>query len=139
MAISVKDIQEKQFSTQASNGYNVEQVDDFLDELAEFPRGVLEVLRQPLEEKCIHLARQQGAYLFPADFMLVAASNPCPCGMAPGPQCTCTSGQIRNYQGKISQPFLDRIDICMAHKIGRLWKFKFSEIDEWVKSGKSAL
>ena len=85
----------------------------FLDELAEFPRGVLEVLRQPLEEKCIHLARQQGSYLFPADFMLVAASNPCPCGMAPGPQCTCTSGQIRNYQGKISQPFLDRIDICM--------------------------
>lgn len=52
----------------------------FLDELAEFPRGVLEVLRQPLEEKCIHLARQQGAYIFPADFMLVAATNPCPCG-----------------------------------------------------------
>ena len=85
----------------------------FLDELAEFPRGVLEVLRQPLEEKCIHLARQQGAYIFPADFMLVAATNPCPCGMAPGPQCTCTPGQIRNYQGKLSQPFLDRIDICM--------------------------
>lgn len=85
----------------------------FLDELAEFPRGVLEVLRQPLEEKCIHLTRQQGAYLFPADFMLVAASNPCPCGMAPGPKCICTPGQIRNYQGKISQPFLDRIDICM--------------------------
>lgn len=85
----------------------------FLDELAEFPRGVLEVLRQPLEEKCIYLARQQGAYIFPADFMLVAATNPCPCGMAPGPQCTCTPGQIRNYQGKLSQPFLDRIDICM--------------------------
>ena len=85
----------------------------FLDELAEFPRGVLEVLRQPLEVKCIHLARQQGAYIFPADFMLVAATNPCPCGMAPGPQCTCTPGQIRNYQGKLSQPFLDRIDICM--------------------------
>ena len=85
----------------------------FLDELAEFPRGVLEVLRQPLEEKCIHLARQQGAYIFPADFMLVAATNPCPCGMAPGPQCTCTPWQIRNYQGKLSQPFLDRIDICM--------------------------
>lgn len=85
----------------------------FLDELAEFPRGVLEVLRQPLEEKCIHLARQQGAYIFPADFMLVAATNPCPCGMAPGPRCTCTPGQIRNYQGKLSQPFLDRIDICM--------------------------
>ena len=85
----------------------------FLDELAEFPRGVLEVLRQPLEEKCIHLARQQGAYIFPADFMLVAATNPCPCGMAPGPQCTCTPGQIRNYQGKLSQPFLDRMDLCV--------------------------
>lgn len=86
----------------------------FLDELAEFPRGVLEVLRQPLEEKCIHLARQQGAYLFPADFMLVAAMNPCPCGQYPDlTKCTCTMGQIRNYQGKISQPFLDRIDICI--------------------------
>ena len=79
----------------------------FLDELAEFPRGVLEVLRQPLEEKCIHLARQQGAYIFPADFMLVAATNPCPCGMAPGPQCTCTpgrSGIIREVEPAVSGP-----------------------------------
>ena len=86
----------------------------FLDELAEFQRGVLEVLRQPLEEKCIHLARQQGAYLFPADFILVAAMNPCPCGQYPDhTRCMCTQSQIKNYLGKISQPFLDRIDICM--------------------------
>ena len=76
--------------------------------------GVLEVLRQPLEEKCVHLARQQGAYLFPADFMLVAAMNPCPCGYYPDlARCTCTVPQIQKYLGKISQPFLDRIDICV--------------------------
>lgn len=86
----------------------------FLDELAEFPRSVLEVLRQPLEEKCVHLARQQGAYVFPADFMLVSALNPCPCGYYPDlSRCTCTTSQMQKYLGKISQPFLDRIDICV--------------------------
>lgn len=86
----------------------------FLDELAEFPRGVLEVLRQPLEEKCVHLVRNQGAYCFPADFMLVAAMNPCPCGYYPDlGRCSCTLPQIQRYLGKISQPFLDRMDICV--------------------------
>lgn len=86
----------------------------FLDELAEFPRNVLEVLRQPLEEKIVHMVRQQGAYVFPADFMLVAAMNPCPCGNYPDlGKCTCTLPQIQKYLGKISQPFLDRIDICV--------------------------
>lgn len=85
----------------------------FLDELAEFPRYVLEALRQPLEERKVRLTRQRGAYEFPADFMLVAASNPCPCGYFPDMnQCTCTDYQIQNYLGRISQPFLDRIDIC---------------------------
>lgn len=85
----------------------------FLDELAEFPRGVLESLRQPLEEKKVRLARQRGAYEFPADFMLVAASNPCPCGYYPDiNKCICTEYQIQNYLGKLSRPFLDRIDIC---------------------------
>lgn len=86
----------------------------FLDELAEFGRGVLEVLRQPLEEKVVHLVRQYGSYQFPADFMLVAAMNPCLCGNYPDMnKCTCSFSQIQKYLGKISQPFLDRIDICI--------------------------
>lgn len=85
----------------------------FLDELAEFSKPVLEVLRQPLEEHQIRLNRKYGNYTFPADFMLVAALNPCPCGMYPLPACQCTQSQIRQYLGHVSQPFLDRIDICI--------------------------
>ena len=85
----------------------------FLDELPEFRKGVLEVLRQPLEKKSIQISRAHGNYSFPADFMLVAAMNPCPCGCYPDMQrCTCTPAQIQAYIGRISQPFLDRIDIC---------------------------
>ena len=84
-----------------------------LDELAEFQRHVLEALRQPLEERKVRLTRQRGAYEFPADFMLVAASNPCPCGYYPDlNKCTCTDYQVQSYLGRVSQPFLDRIDIC---------------------------
>lgn len=98
----------------------------FLDELAEFPRGVLESLRQPLEEKKVRLARQRGAYEFPADFMLVAASNPCPCGYFPDiNKCICTDHQIQNYLGKLSRPFLDRIDICT--EVSRI---KYSDLTE---------
>lgn len=85
----------------------------FLDELAEFKKSVLEVLRQPLEDQKIHLARNQANYTFPADFMLVAAMNPCPCGNYPAQTCTCTPQQIQNYLARISQPFLDRLDICI--------------------------
>lgn len=86
----------------------------FLDELPEFKKSVLEVLRQPLEDRQIWITRTHGNYLFPANFMLVAAMNPCPCGCYPDMgRCTCTPGQIRNYLGKLSQPFLDRIDICV--------------------------
>lgn len=86
----------------------------FLDELAEFPKSVLEVLRQPLEDKRIRLTRKSGTYVFPADFILVAAMNPCPCGYYPDyEKCICTDSQIRQYLGKISQPLLSRIDICM--------------------------
>lgn len=86
----------------------------FLDELAEFPRHVLEVLREPLEEQQIRLIRSRANYVFPADFMLVAAMNPCPCGNYPDfAKCTCTQTQIQQYLGKISQPFLDRMDICV--------------------------
>ena len=86
----------------------------FLDELAEFDKAVLEVLRQPLESKEIRLIRTQGTYVYPADFILVGAMNPCPCGCYPDlNRCMCTPAQIQNYLGKISQPFLDRIDICI--------------------------
>lgn len=86
----------------------------FLDELPEFQKTVLEVLRQPLEEHQIRISRAHGNYVFPANFMLVSAMNPCPCGCYPDlDRCTCTQGQIQHYLGKISQPFLDRMDICV--------------------------
>lgn len=86
----------------------------FLDELAEFRKSVLEVLRQPLEEHTIRLSRNSGSYEFPADFMLIAAMNPCPCGNYPDlNKCNCTKYQIQNYLGHVSQPFLDRMDLCV--------------------------
>lgn len=86
----------------------------FLDELAEFQKPVLEVLRQPLEERMIRITRSQGNFVFPANFILICAMNPCPCGNYPDyDRCTCTQPQIQQYLGKISQPFLERIDICV--------------------------
>lgn len=85
----------------------------FLDELPEFRKGVLEVLRQPLEKRSVQITRTYGNYTFPADFMLVAAMNPCPCGCYPDMErCTCTPAQIQAYISRVSQAFLDRIDIC---------------------------
>lgn len=85
----------------------------FLDELAEFPAGVLDALREPLEDKKILLIRQGGRCLYPADCMIVAATNPCPCGFYPDlNKCHCTISQIQKYTSKISRPLLDRIDIC---------------------------
>lgn len=85
----------------------------FLDEMPEFSRKSLKILRQPLEDKEIHLSRAAGTYIFPASFMLAAAMNPCPCGFYPDMnRCRCTSGEITHYLGKISQPLLERIDIC---------------------------
>jgi magnesium chelatase family protein len=85
----------------------------FLDELPEFARNVLELLRQPLEERSVTIARAQGTCVFPADIMLVAAMNPCRCGYHgdPARQCRCTGAQIQQYLGKISGPLLDRIDL----------------------------
>ena len=84
----------------------------FLDELPEFQRTVLDSMRQPLEERRVQIARASGVVTFPSDFMLVAAMNPCPCGYYPDlNRCTCTSGEISHYMGKISRPLLDRIDI----------------------------
>jgi magnesium chelatase family protein len=85
----------------------------FLDELPEFPRNVLEVMRQPLEERRVTIARAQMTLTFPASFVLVAASNPCPCGFAQDfrRECFCTPPQIQRYMSKISGPLMDRIDI----------------------------
>lgn len=85
----------------------------FLDELPEFPRTVLEVLRQPLEDGEVTIARVNATLSYPAKIMLIAALNPCPCGFSSDPtrECTCTSGDIRRYQKKISGPLLDRLDI----------------------------
>lgn len=86
----------------------------FLDEIAEFPRAVLESLRRPIEDHAIRIIREKGEYEFPADFLLVAAMNPCPCGNYPDlNKCTCTATQIQSYMGKLSQPFLDRMDLCV--------------------------
>lgn len=85
----------------------------FLDEFPEFPRGVIEVLRQPMEDKVVQIARSQAVYTYPADFMLIAAGNPCPCGYFPDRnRCKCTEQEIQKYLGKISGPILDRIDLC---------------------------
>ncbi len=86
----------------------------FLDELPEFKKTTLEILRQPMEERQIQLVRQWGNFCYPADFMLVAAMNPCKCGYYPDRnRCSCTEESIRRYLNRISMPLLDRIDICV--------------------------
>lgn len=86
----------------------------FLDEFPEFHRASVEALRQPLEERRILVSRLYGKVVYPAGFLLVAAMNPCPCGYYPDRnRCRCTSEQIRRYLGKISQPVLERMDLCV--------------------------
>lgn len=83
----------------------------FLDELAEFPPWILDQLRQPMEEGKITVSRLRGTVTFPASPLVVAAMNPCKCGLYPDPRCRCTEPQIRKYLGRISGPFLDRMDL----------------------------
>jgi magnesium chelatase family protein len=88
----------------------------FLDELAEFNRSVLEALREPLESGCVTISRAAQQAKFPARFQLVVAMNPCPCGYFGDSRanCRCSQEQIQRYQGRISGPFLDRIDLCIT-------------------------
>ncbi len=87
----------------------------FLDEMPEYPRSSLESLRQPLEDGKISISRASGRITYPADFMLVATMNPCPCGYFgdSSKECTCASAQILNYQKRLSGPLLDRIDLVV--------------------------
>ncbi len=86
----------------------------FLDEFPEFKRQTLDALRQPLEDRSVQIARTYGTFSYPADFMLVGAMNPCPCGYYPDRnKCRCTPFEIHNYVSHISGPVLDRIDICV--------------------------
>ncbi|RYG54766.1 MAG: ATP-binding protein [Chitinophagaceae bacterium] len=85
----------------------------FLDELPEFNRTVLEVMRQPMEERKVVISRAKSSMEFPASFMLIASMNPCPCGYFnhPGRECSCMAGMVQKYLNKISGPLLDRIDL----------------------------
>lgn len=86
----------------------------FLDELPEFSGKAIEILRQPLEDRTVTVSRLHGSCIFPADTMVAAAMNPCPCGFYPDrTRCTCTGRQIKRYIGKVSRPILDRIDITV--------------------------
>lgn len=107
----------------------------FLDELPEFKKNVLEVLRQPLEDAKVTISRSKLSLEFPANFMLASAMNPCPCGYFtdPSKECTCTPPQIQKYMAKISGPLLDRIDIHIE-----VPAVKFKELSSKGETEKSA-
>lgn len=111
----------------------------FLDEFPEFPRHVLEAMRQPLEDGHITISRAGGRINFPAKFMLVAAQNPCPCGFLgdPSHECRCMPGAIIKYQKRVSGPMLDRIDIHLDVPAVKLEKLVQSEKEDSVEDSKS--
>lgn len=100
----------------------------FLDELAEYSRSTLESLRQPMEDKKVTISRVNGTNTFPANFMFVAAMNPCPCGYHGSPKCKCTDYEIIHYRGKISGPILERIDV--QKNVKQVDYFELSEEEE---------
>jgi magnesium chelatase family protein len=111
----------------------------FLDELPEFPRTILENLRQPLEDGVVTISRAQGTLTFPASFTLIASMNPCPCGYLNDSEhdCSCSPSQIIKYQKKISGPLLDRIDICIEVpriKFEKLGSDELSESSEDIRA-----
>ena len=102
----------------------------FLDEMVEFPRVVLETLRQPLEDGYVVISRVKGSITYPSKFMLIGAMNPCPCGFLGDieKQCTCTESQIQRYKSRLSGPLLDRIDMIID--VPRLTPDELVKIDE---------
>lgn len=111
----------------------------FLDEIAEFPRHVLEALRQPLEDGYVTVSRAAGSSLFPSKFILVAASNPCPCGYFGDTKrnCICTAHQISAYKKRLSGPLLDRIDLhvfCATIPADKLTGFAPSEDSKTIRT-----
>ena len=111
----------------------------FLDELPEFRRDVLEVMRQPLEDGSVTVSRAQGTAVFPSRFMLVCAMNPCKCGWygQPGGRCRCSEKSVREYHARISGPLLDRIDIIVevpALQFDELRRRTDAESSEAVKA-----
>ncbi|MDF2510863.1 MAG: comM [Herbinix sp.] len=106
----------------------------FLDELPEFQKNTIEVLRQPLEDKAVTISRLNASYRYPAGFMLVAAMNPCSCGYYPDRnRCNCTINQVKRYLGRISNPLLDRFDICIE---ALQMNYKELQIQEQQESSK---
>ncbi|MCX7971306.1 MAG: YifB family Mg chelatase-like AAA ATPase, partial [Negativicutes bacterium] len=107
----------------------------FMDEFPEFPREVLEVLRQPLEDGVITVSRVSATMIYPARFMLVAAMNPCPCGYLTDKrrQCTCSDSEIRRYRRRVSGPLLDRIDIVIS-----LPRVEYDELTAKIPAGESS-
>jgi magnesium chelatase family protein len=111
----------------------------FIDEAPEYAPGVLDSLRQPLESGTVTIARSIGNLTFPAQFLLVLAANPCPCGKftGRGRNCTCTSQQVRRYLGKLSGPMMDRIDLRVhVEPVGRvdMAKSELGESSEIIKA-----
>jgi len=108
----------------------------FLDEILEFNKGVLEVLRQPLEDGNITVTRVNASYNYPANFILIGAMNPCQCGYLTDDEkkCICTPNQVKNYNSRLSGPLLDRIDIFIEVPRVKTEKFKVSENYLWKES-----
>lgn len=102
----------------------------FLDELPEFQTRVLDALRQPLEEKKVHIIRTGGRYEFPADCLVIGAMNPCKCGYYPDRnRCQCSESEIRHYLNRLSGPFLDRMDICIEVPRQDIWEVSGRQSD----------
>ncbi|HML36939.1 MAG TPA: YifB family Mg chelatase-like AAA ATPase [Bacillota bacterium] len=113
----------------------------FLDELPEFNRYVLEMLRQPMEDERVAISRIRGTAVFPSKFMLLASMNPCPCGYYgdPSHECTCTPYQIRNYLAKISGPLMDRIDLHIEIMPVKYEDLMDTELSDAESSGLEAI